>query len=89
MENRATGNREGRAMEEEGEGKEEWGPVAVGGKISILDLCLTVRCSVQTQSTVPPGSSGLEDSKRRNRHREGGRLCNAAMHYVPRQDEQV
>lgn len=71
MENGATGNREGREMEEEGEGKEEWGPGAVSGKISILDLGLTVRCSVQTQSTMRPGSSGLEDSKRRNRHREG------------------
>lgn len=71
MENGATGNREGREMEEEGEGKEEWGSVAVGGEISILDLGLTARCSVQTQCTMAPGSSGPEDSKRRNRHREG------------------
>lgn len=77
MENGATGNREGREMEEEGEGKEEWGPGAVGGEISILDLGLTVRCSVQTQSTMHPGSSGLEDSERRNRRREG---ADSVMH---------
>lgn len=57
---------QGSEMKEEDERK-EWGQGTTGG---ILDLGPAFRHGVQAQPTVPPGSSGLKDSKGRSRHRE-------------------